>query len=74
MLQAQDASTVLRLSSYPDGTMYVVDYGVVKIDMSLAVQGKPPYNEVPGTGVIWRIVPDGMQPMQRERIPVRKGM
>jgi glucose/arabinose dehydrogenase len=72
--QGQGLDRPFNVKFGPDGTMYVVDYGVVKIDMSLAVQGKPPYNEVPGTGVIWRIVPDGMQPMQRERIPVRKGM
>lgn len=57
----------------PDGAMYIVDYGVVRIDMSLMEQGKPPYNEVPGTGAVWRVVPDGTpMPMHRERIPVRK--
>ncbi|MFZ3585031.1 PQQ-dependent sugar dehydrogenase [Loktanella sp. DJP18] len=39
----------------PDGALYIVDYGVVEIDMSLTEQGRPPYNEVPGTGVIWRV-------------------
>lgn len=35
----------------PDGAMYIVDYGVVKIDMSR----KPPYAYQPGTGVIWKV-------------------
>jgi hypothetical protein len=52
--------------------MYIVDYGVVGIDMSLKEQGKPPYNEVPGTGAIWRVTRSDMQPMQRGRVPVRK--
>lgn len=35
----------------PDGAMYIVDYGVVTIDMSK----KPPYNYKAGTGVIWKV-------------------
>ncbi len=35
----------------PDGDMYIVDYGVVEIDMSLA----PPYDYKAGTGVIWKV-------------------
>lgn len=35
----------------PDGAMYIVDYGVVTIDMSKA----PPYAYQPGTGAIWRL-------------------
>ncbi|MCJ8166491.1 PQQ-dependent sugar dehydrogenase [Pontibacter sp. E15-1] len=35
----------------PDGAMYIVDYGVVKIDMSR----RPPYAYQPGTGVIWKV-------------------
>lgn len=41
----------------PDGALYIVDYGVVKIDMSLMEKGEPPYKEVPGTGAIWRVAP-----------------
>lgn len=37
----------------PDGAMYIVDYGVVTIDM----EKKPPYAYNPGTGVIWRVTP-----------------
>jgi glucose/arabinose dehydrogenase len=43
----------------PDGALYVVDYGVVEIDMSLMQEGKPPYNEIPGTGIIWKITRTG---------------
>lgn len=35
----------------PDGAMYIVDYGVVKIDMSK----KPPYDAKAGTGTIWKV-------------------
>lgn len=35
----------------PDGAMYIVDYGVVTIDMSK----KPPYDYKAGTGVIWKV-------------------
>lgn len=35
----------------PDGAMYIVDYGVVDIDMSQA----PPYVYRAGTGVIWKV-------------------
>jgi hypothetical protein len=35
----------------PDGAMYIVDYGVVDIDMSQA----PPYVYRNGTGVIWKV-------------------
>lgn len=35
----------------PDDAMYIVDYGVFEIDMSLA----PPYKPHPATGVIWKI-------------------
>lgn len=42
----------------PDGALYVVDYGVVEIDKSLKKeQNEPPYREMPGTGVIWKITP-----------------
>lgn len=35
----------------PDDAMYIVDYGEVNIDMSLA----PPYSYVAGTGKIWKV-------------------
>ncbi len=35
----------------PDGAMYIVDYGVVTIDMTK----KPPYDYKAGTGVIWKV-------------------
>jgi glucose/arabinose dehydrogenase len=36
----------------PDGAMYIVDYGVVEIDMT---KEGPPYVYKPGTGVIWKV-------------------
>jgi glucose/arabinose dehydrogenase len=35
----------------PDGAMYIVDYGVVEIDMDLM----PPYDYQAGTGTVWRV-------------------
>jgi glucose/arabinose dehydrogenase len=35
----------------PDNALYIVDYGVVKIDM----KKKPPYVYAPGTGSIWKV-------------------
>ncbi len=35
----------------PDGAMYVVDYGVVKIDMSKT----PPFDAKAGSGAIWKV-------------------
>lgn len=39
----------------PDGAMYIVDYGQVKIDPSRIAQGREPYAYVPGTGIIWKV-------------------
>ena len=36
----------------PDGAMYIVDYGVVEIDMS---KSGPPYVYKKGTGIIWKV-------------------
>ena len=35
----------------PDGALYIVDYGVVTIDMNK----RPPYAYEPGTGAIWKV-------------------
>lgn len=71
-MQGQGVERPFNVKFGPDGAMYIVDYGVVKIDMSLKKQGKPPYNEVPGTGVIWKVTRAGAE-IERERVPVRKG-
>ncbi len=39
----------------PDGAMYIVDYGVVKINPLRQQQGREPYEYVAGTGVIWKV-------------------
>ncbi len=39
----------------PDGAMYIVDYGQVKIDPSRMAQNREPYAYVPGTGIIWKV-------------------
>jgi glucose/arabinose dehydrogenase len=39
----------------PDGALYIVDYGVVTIDMDK----KPPYAYQPGTGSIWKVTRTG---------------
>lgn len=43
----------------PDGNLYIVDYGIVLIDMSLTQQGKPPYVYQMGSGSIWRVTRTG---------------
>lgn len=65
------------ISFGPDGAMYIVDYGQVIINMGRTQNGKPlpPHDPQARTGVIWRVVLDGMTtPGNRPRIPVRKGM
>ncbi len=47
----------------PDGAMYIVDYGVVKIDMSK----KPPYDYIPGTGTIWKVTQKEMGPKKPKK-------
>ncbi len=37
----------------PDGAMYIVDYGQVKINPGR--QDREPYEYIPGTGVIWKV-------------------
>ena len=39
----------------PDGALYIVDYGVARINPALAAQGKPPYEFPPATGAIWKV-------------------
>ena len=50
-LQGQGIERPFDVRFGPDGAMYIVDYGVVKIDMSKA----PPYDYQENTGVIWKI-------------------
>jgi glucose/arabinose dehydrogenase len=56
----------LRPSWGPDGAFYLVDFGV----FDTFPKEKTSYGS---TGVIWRVTRTGDAPMQRERIPVRKG-
>ncbi len=39
----------------PDGAMYIVDYGQVKINLARKAQDREPYEYIPGTGVIWKV-------------------
>ncbi len=39
----------------PDDAMYVVDYGIARINPALAAKNKPPYEFPPETGVLWKI-------------------
>jgi glucose/arabinose dehydrogenase len=50
-LKAAGISRPFDVQFGPDGALYVVDYGVVNIDMEL----KPPYAIEPGTGGIWKV-------------------
>ncbi|MEJ7769720.1 MAG: hypothetical protein WKF89_18015 [Chitinophagaceae bacterium] len=39
----------------PDGAMYIVDYGQVKINPARTNIGREPYEYIPGTGMIWKL-------------------
>jgi Cu/Zn superoxide dismutase/glucose/arabinose dehydrogenase len=39
----------------PDGAMYIVDYGVARINPARAAEGQVPYEFPPNTGVVWRV-------------------
>lgn len=39
----------------PDGAMYIVDYGIARINPARAAQGQVPYEFPPFTGVIWKV-------------------
>ncbi len=41
----------------PDGAMYVVDYGVARVNQARIEQGQVPYEFPPQTGTVWRITP-----------------
>lgn len=41
----------------PDGAMYIVDYGVAKVNFDRIKQGKFPYEFPPETGAIWKVTP-----------------
>ncbi len=45
----------------PDGAMYIVDYGIVEIDMAK----KPPYLYRAQTGAIWKVTRAGVDAMPR---------
>ena len=59
----------LRLEWGPDGALYLVDFG--RLDSHPVPKGKR--QAYPNTGVIWRITRTDGAPMERTRIPVRKG-
>lgn len=39
----------------PDGALYIVDYGQVKINMARTQQNREPYEYIPSTGIVWKI-------------------
>lgn len=53
--QGQGLDRPFEVQFGPDGALYVVDYGVVKIDPSLTEKGQPPYRQIAGTGAIWKV-------------------
>jgi glucose/arabinose dehydrogenase len=46
----------------PDGAMYIVDYGVARVNMARVAQGKLPYEFPPQTGAIWKVTPTNVVP------------
>jgi glucose/arabinose dehydrogenase len=54
--QGQGLDRPFEVEFGPDDALYIVDYGVVVIDMSLKEQqNEPPYREMAGTGAIWKV-------------------
>jgi glucose/arabinose dehydrogenase len=48
----------------PDGAMYIVDYGVARVNLARLAEGQVPYEFPPQTGAIWRVMrTDGVPPM-----------
>lgn len=43
----------------PDGAMYIVDYGVFKINLQRIAEGRLPYEWPPFTGAIWKVTRTG---------------
>ncbi len=41
----------------PDGAMYVVDYGVARVNRARAAEGQVPYEFPPETGALWKVTP-----------------
>ena len=39
----------------PDGAMYIVDYGIARVNPARAAQGQVPYEFPPFTGAVWRV-------------------
>ncbi len=39
----------------PDGAMYIVDYGIARINFARVAQGQVPYDFPPFTGAIWKV-------------------
>ena len=39
----------------PDGAMYIVDYGIARVNFARVAQGQVPYDFPPFTGAIWKV-------------------
>ena len=59
----------------PDGAMYVVDYGVARVNPARAEQGQVPYEFPAETGAVWRITPPdgGAGPSDDDGTPAADG-
>ena len=42
----------------PDGAMYIVDYGIARVNRGREAEGQVPYEFPPGTAAIWRVTRD----------------
>ncbi len=42
----------------PDGAMYIVDYGVARVNLARIRDGQAPHEFPPRTGAIWRVTPE----------------
>ncbi len=42
----------------PDGALYIVDFGIARVNQAAAAEGRPPYDFPRETGAVWRISPE----------------
>ena len=45
----------------PDGAMYIVDFGVARVNFARIKAGQVPYEFPPGTGAVWRVTFSGQK-------------
>ena len=55
MLLCRGIERPLDVKFGPDGAMYIVDFGVARVNFARIKRGQVPYEFPPRTGAIWRV-------------------